>query len=98
MNMQNTILPKVISQMFAHSHHALKLPPVDHINIRKPPLRSIHTHRPSTESRFMARSPSMNLISFRHRLTSTPSQTKMMATALVNTRTTVATPYQLLKT
>jgi hypothetical protein len=75
MHMQNPVSPEVISQVFAHRHHPLELPPIDHVDIRKPPLRSIHAHRPPTEGRFMARSPSMDLIPFRHRLTSTPSQT-----------------------
>jgi hypothetical protein len=73
--MQNPIFPKVISQVLAHSHYPLKLPPIDYLNIGKSSLRSIRAYRPSTEGRFMARSPSMDLIPFRHRLTSTPSQT-----------------------
>jgi hypothetical protein len=88
MHMQNPILPKVIPKMLPHSHHTLELPPIDHIRVSKPPLRPIHSNSPATKRNKVPLSPSMNLIPLRHRLS--PKQ-KTMATALVRTRTTVAT-------
>jgi hypothetical protein len=45
----------------------------------------------------MTLGPSMDLIAFRHRSNPPFEAKQMMATALVNTRTTVATPYLFLR-
>jgi hypothetical protein len=66
MHMQNPVPSEVISQMLAHSHHSLELPPIDHRRIRKSPLRPIHPNRLSTEGRLMPLRPSMNLIPLWH--------------------------------
>jgi hypothetical protein len=79
MHMQNPVLPEVVPQMLPHSHHALELPPIDHVRVSKPPLRPIHTHSLAAKRSEMPLSPSMNLISLRHRLS---LKQKAMATAL----------------
>jgi hypothetical protein len=95
--MQNSVSPKVITQVFAHSHHPLKLSTVNHINISKSALRPIYSNRSPAKRRLMTLGPSMDLIAFRHRSNPPFEAKQMMATALVNTRTTVATPYLFLR-
>src|SRR5271163_3412225 len=80
MHMQNPVFPKVIPEMLPHSHHALQLPPINHIRIGKSPLRTIHPHRPTTKRSKMPLRPSMDLIPLWHRLS---RKQKTMATALV---------------
>jgi hypothetical protein len=88
MNMQNPIPAKVIPEMLPDSHHSLQLPAVNQRSIGKSSLRPIHPHSLPRKRRRMPLRPSMNLIAFRHRSVSTKQK---MATALVTTRTTVAT-------
>ena len=57
-----------------------QLPPIDHIRIRKPPLRPIHPHSPSAKRRRMPLRPTMYLIPLRHPFSLQDRQT--MATAL----------------
>jgi hypothetical protein len=68
--MQNPVLPKDIPQVLAYRHHPQQLPPIDHIGIRKPPLRPIRPDDLTPKSSLMPLRPPMYLIAFRHPIVS----------------------------
>src|SRR5271170_2121672 len=85
MHMQNQVLPEVIPKMLAHSQHPLQLSPVNHRRIGKPSLRPIHPNSLPRKRSRVPLSPSMNLISLWH-LLSTSSRSPAFDAAAAPTK------------